>query len=94
MSKVVVTRHEALVEYLKEINLVSDGVEVISHATPEAVTGKDVIGVLPLRLVALAKSITEVPLALPAELRGCELTIEQVRKYAGEPVIYSVTVQS
>lgn len=88
---VVVTRHSSLVEYLKELNLVPDGVEVLTHATPENVSGKDVVGVLPLSLACLANSVTEVPLKLTPELRGVELTLDQVRELAGEPVTYTVT---
>ena len=36
-SQLVITRHPALVEYLKEIKLVDADVEVIEHASPEMV---------------------------------------------------------
>lgn len=88
----VVTRHPGLVEYLRELGLATDKVQVVSHATPEAVTGKNVCGVLPHNLSCLCESFTEVPLNLPAELRGVELTLEQVRLYAGKPVTYVVKV--
>ena len=87
---VVVTRHSGLVWYLIEIGLISEGASVLSHATPDDVRGRHVIGVLPLRLAALAALVTEVPLDIPPELRGVELTLEQVRQYAGEPVTYIV----
>lgn len=91
MNKIVVTRHPALVALLVERGLVKEDVEVISHATPEQVAGKDVIGVLPLNLAALAASVTEVPLALTPELRGKELDLEILREIAGEAVTYKVT---
>lgn len=87
---VVVTRHPGLVEYLRELGLATEATEVISHASPEAVRGKRVCGVLPHSLSCLCESFTEVPLALPAELRGAELTLEQVRQYASAPVTYIV----
>lgn len=89
-TTVVVTRHPALVEHLRREGIISADAEVITHATPEQVTGRHVIGVLPLRLAALAASVTEVPLNVPAELRGQELTLEQVRRYAGAPITYTV----
>lgn len=94
MKKVdlIITRHPALVEYLRELGLVEDGVEVITHASPEKVVGRHVCGVLPHSLSCLTASFTEVPLALPAELRGVELTLEQVRQYASAPVTYRVEV--
>lgn len=91
MSQVVVTRHPALVALLEERGLIPANTPVISHATPDQVAGKDVIGVLPLSLAALANSVTEVPLALTPELRGKELDLETLRSIAGEAVTYKVT---
>lgn len=86
----VVTRHPALIKYLQEIGLAEKDTQVISHASKEEVKGKHVVGVLPYFLSCLTESYTEVPLHLPLELRGKELTLEQVRKYAQEPVTYDV----
>lgn len=89
-NSIVVTRHSALVELLIERGLVQAGTPVITHATPDQVAGKDVIGVLPLSLAALANSVIEVPLALTPELRGKELDLETLRSIAGEAVTYKV----
>ncbi len=86
----VVTRHKALVEYLKEIDLINDRDPVISHATDVDVDGNHVIGVLPLSLASLCATVTEIPMNIPPELRGKELSIEQVRQYAGWPRTYEV----
>jgi putative CRISPR-associated protein (TIGR02620 family) len=93
MTIIVITRHPALVQYLTEAGIVPAGATCISHADAADVTGKHVIGVLPMRLAALAASVTEVPLDIPAELRGHELTLEQVRQYAGEPVRYVIRTE-
>lgn len=91
MKTVVVTRHAGLVEYLLDIGVITDGeFELHSHATPEVVEGKDVIGVLPHSLSCLTTSFTEVPMRIPAELRGEELTLEHMRQYASEPVTYFI----
>ena len=90
---VVITRHPALRWYLIEQGMIDDADVLLEHAGAGDVEGKHVIGVLPLRLASLAASITEVPLDIPAELRGQELTIEQVRQYAGEPVRYFVRTE-
>jgi hypothetical protein len=90
MIDLVVTRHPGLVEFLMERGLCTPEVTVIPHASPEDVRGKHVCGVLPHSLSCLCESFTEVPLALPLELRGVELSLEQVRQYAGEPVTYIV----
>jgi len=89
---VIVTRHGALVEYLREIGLAPEGVEVLAHGDVADVADKHVVGVLPLHLAAVAASVTVVPLDLPAELRGVELTLDQVREFAGDVVTYKVTV--
>ena len=86
----VVTRHAGLVSYLQEIGLASEEVEVFAHASPEIVAGKNVCGVLPHALSCLCKTFTEIPLNLPPELRGMELSLEQVRQYASAPVTYTI----
>ena len=88
----IVTRHPGLLEYLRELGLATAETVVVSHATPVDVAGKRVCGVLPHSLSCLCDTLTEVPLTLPAELRGQELTLDQVRQYAGEPVTYRVEV--
>jgi putative CRISPR-associated protein (TIGR02620 family) len=85
---IIVTRHTALLTYLQERGIAPEGARVITHAEPSDVEGKRVIGVLPHRLSCLCSSVVEIPLDIPVELRGVELTIEQLRQYAGEPVEY------
>ena len=77
--KVLVTRHEALVEYFKELGIKFD--KVISHATEEDVRGNDVYGVLPLSLASLANTVTTVDMNLPAEMRGKELSLTDIEAY-------------
>lgn len=87
----VVTRHKALVNYLLDKDIIKDGeYRLIEHADYTEVQGQDVIGVLPLQLSAYAKSITEVPLKLTPEMRGKELTFDEVSKIAEKPVQYIV----
>ena len=86
----VVTRHPGLVDYLKEIGLANETTQVVKHATPKVVTGKNVCGVLPHNLSCLCKTFTEIPLNLTLELRGKELDVETLRKIAGKPVTYKV----
>lgn len=83
---IVVTRHPALVEYLREQGVVGMDVRVIEHASPDDVKGRIVIGILPLHLACLAKEVWEIPLTVPAELRGQELTLEQVRRFANKKI--------
>lgn len=93
IKALVVTRHSALVQYLIDQEYITPDSEVLEHVDAETVQGKHVWGVLPHSLSVLTKSFTEVPLNLPAELRGKELTVEQVREYAGAPVTYVIHSQ-
>lgn len=90
MEQLVVTRHPALVAFLRERGLVRDDVKVVAHATPADLAGKHVFGVLPPSLAIHAAKATEIPLAIPPELRGVELTLDQMRQFAGEPWTYRV----
>ena len=87
----VITRHKALIAYLLDKDIIKEGeYKLIEHADYKDVEGQDVIGVLPLQLASYAKSVTEVPLKLTPEMRGKELTFEEVEKVAQEPVQYIV----
>ena len=87
----VITRHKALLAYLLDKDIIKEGEDkLIEHADYKDVEGRDVIGVLPLQLASYAKSVTEVPLKLTPEMRGKELTFEEVEKVAQEPVQYIV----
>ena len=88
----VVTRHAGLVSYLKSEGIIDDATAVTPHATPDNVRGRNVLGVLPHSLSCLCDTFTEVPLNLPADMRGKELTAEDVRQFAGQPVTYTVRV--
>lgn len=90
MSQVVVTRHAGLVTFLREEGLIGTDAIVLPHVTREQIAGRHVIGVLPLHLAECAASVTEIPLDLPVELRGVELTAAQARQYAKAPRRYRV----
>ena len=87
---VIVTRHSGLVDYLKKEKMIDDKTQVLTHAMPDDVVERNVCGVLPHALSCLTKTFTELPLVLPAELRGQELNESQVRKYCGELITYTI----
>ena len=86
----IVTRHPALCKFLKEEYGIEG--EVLSHVSPDQIEGQNVIGVLPHSLSCLTESFTEVPLRLPPEMRGKELTVDDLRKYSSPMVTYKVTM--
>lgn len=77
----IVTRHPALKDYLIERGVADAATPVLPHASAADVEGKSVAGVLPLHLAAACSSLTTVELALPLEIRGKELSIEDMRRY-------------
>lgn len=87
---VVVTRHPALVDYLKEKGLVDKNTKVLTHANKEDIIGKNVIGILPIDLAAYANSITSVTMNLTEAHRGRELTLEDMKEIVGEIKTYMV----
>ncbi len=90
LETVIVTRHASLVDVLREQYPELDGCKVISHSTAEDVAGKHVFGVLPLDLAAAAAKVTTITLRIPADLRGVELTADQVRQYMTKGKTYRV----
>lgn len=81
----IVTRHQGLVDYLLNEKVITgtEMPEMISHvADPAVLDGKRVLGVLPLSLAVRCASVTELVLDLPAELRGKELSVDQLREYS------------
>ena len=78
METVIVTRHPALLQYLQKQGLVPADTPVLAHASEADVQGKHVIGVLPMRLASVTAKLTEVSMTVPAELRGQELSLEQI----------------
>jgi len=80
MESVIVTRHQALVEYIFREKIAPQGTKVIPHATAEEVTGMHVIGVLPLHLAALAAKVTVVEMDIPLSHRGVELSLANMDK--------------
>lgn len=90
MDYVIVTRHQALVEYIHQHRPQTKGAQVLERVTEKDISGKCVVGVLPLRLAAFAKEVTEVGLNLPRDLRGTELSLEQITQYTTGMTTYVV----
>lgn len=90
----VVTRHNAFVEYLSEQGLIPEGVEIRAHVGIADVKGRHVLGVLPHHLSSACASITEVKLDLTREdreaMQAGDLPLDRVRAVAGQPETYRV----
>lgn len=90
MSKIIVARNKAFVEYAIEIGIASPADLVFDRVNDEIVSGNDIVGAIPMRLAAVASSVTEIPLFLPKGVRIDDLDIDGIRKYAKEPRKYIV----
>lgn len=90
IKKVVVTRHQALVVWLKNNGYIDKNTEHISHASIDDIKGKHVYGILPNWLACHAAKMTEVQLRLPIEKRGTELSLKEINFYAVKPKTYII----
>mgnify|MGYP001773344767 CR=1 FL=1 len=78
---IVVTRHPALVELLKEMGMADEQTKVLSHVSnPEEIRGKVVAGVLPLHLASECEAVVSVDLKLKPEDREKELSLEELKE--------------
>jgi len=80
-TKMVVTRHPALVAYLIKHGYVARDVIHTPFATIKDVKGKHVFGVLPNWLACHAEKFTEMQLRLPKDKRAVELTLQEIEFY-------------
>lgn len=86
MEKVIVTRHQALVEYIIDQKLAPEGTPVYTHVNPQDIEGKHVLGTLPFHLALnYPARITVIPFTIPQELKGKEIGLEDLKKIAGTP---------
>lgn len=79
MNAIIISRHDGAVAWLRrELPWLEDA-PVVAHATAVDVVARDVFGVLPLDLAALATSVTIVVMpGLRADQRGQDLTPEEM----------------
>lgn len=89
-DKIIVTKHNSFVDYVVELGLAEKGTSVLTYVREKDVLGKHVIGVLPLRLASVAESITVINMKIPEEKRSRILSIEDIRAFASEPIVYKV----
>lgn len=75
---VIVTRHEGAIEWLRRMGIEGN---VISHATESDVSGKVVIGVVPLSLAVHAVEVWAIDMpGLRIDQRGKDLSPEEMNE--------------
>lgn len=77
----VVTRHQGLVDFLREENLLTEDCTILTHVTDtDVLRHKDVIGVLPHHMSSLCHTFSELVLEMTPEDRGQDLPLERVKE--------------
>ena len=87
---IVVTKFDAMRDYLIREGYVEDDVPVFEHVMENDVRGKHVIGQVPLYIAVAADLVTVFPLLIPRHSRGKQLTIEELYQYIRQPKTYDV----
>ena len=90
MNKIIVSRHPAMKEYLMHVGMVDEFTPSYTHVERSDVEGKHVFGMIPVWLAAHADRLTEIPVITPPSVRGAELTLEHLMKYARAPQTYRI----
>lgn len=90
MDMVIVSRHEAAVEWIhKTLDIPADTPVISGNATPDDVRGKIVIGNIPMALAAITSTVWAVEFDGPPP-RGSEYTVEQMKRAGARIVPYMV----
>jgi len=90
IEKICVTRHVALYDYLVSECIIPEGTIRLNRATPDDIRGFHVYGKLPYCLAAHCARYTELELRVPMNMRGRELSLEQIASLVKRPRTYKV----
>jgi hypothetical protein len=85
---VIVTRYSPFAEYVQEIGICPRGATILQRPRPEEIAGKVVFGPIPPGLAIFARAVVTVPMERPRALREGEVTLEELRRYGGKPLIF------
>ena len=77
---IIVSRHDATVRLLRKRFPRLGEVPVYTHVSTDTIDGKIVIGNLPLHLAARANVVYNVSIDVPPDLRGKELSEEDLER--------------
>ena len=87
-NAVIISRHRGAIDWLAQQGITGT---VVAHATKDDVLGKDVVGNLPLDLAALANTVTSILMTVPADMRGKDLTADDMVKMGARLQMFKVT---
>ena len=90
---VIVSRHAATIAFIRESGLAPEGAPYWRTRPRKTSPGSHVIGNVPLELAAAADRVTTIPLPRARQDetgRTVELSLDDIRRTAGEPATYQV----
>ena len=90
MDKIIVTKHKAVEQFIRESGLVPGYVKCHKSVTPNFIKDKHVYGILPLSLAAEAELFTEVKITLPKSEKNKRLSLEELKPLVKGVVTYTV----
>ena len=88
IDTIIVTRHPGLVEWLERHGITG---EVKASVTLDDIKGKHVVGALPAHIAQWAAYVTSVDYFCPFEMRGKDLTADDLESYGAKLFDYRVT---
>jgi len=92
METIIVTKHAAVEQYIREAGLCDDESPCFPSVSAEYVKGKHVIGIVPFHIAASAALFTEIKLTLRKHLFNTELTLDQLKAMVQQVRTYEVNV--
>ena len=80
MKTIIVSRHPAAIKWINKYYPDFNGI-IKSHIAEDEIIGNRIIGTLPVQLAALAAEYFHLSIKVPAEMRGKELSIEDMVQF-------------
>lgn len=81
MKTIIVTRHPGALAWIQKRHPEFQDAQVIAQAKPDDLAGNRVIGILPVDLAAMCGEYWALNMRIPAEMRGKELTCEDMERF-------------
>lgn len=80
MSKIVVTKYQTVYDFLVEKEIIPEGTEMVSYINPKYAEGKEIYGMVPMSIAALAESYTEVKIAFNNKANPEDLSVQELER--------------
>nr|BDI55091.1 MAG: CRISPR-Cas system-associated protein Csx16 [uncultured archaeon] len=78
---IIVSRHAGAINWLKKHYPKFSNLKHLTHISEEEIKDRIIIGTLPVNLAVLAKEYWHLSMNVPLEMRGKELTVEDMENF-------------